>query len=614
MIQFRPGAFENTELVDLKNDIVNKLFVYFFCIWIVIYGFVVLRFLHSGGNSAFVVQSILIPFFSIATLLRKRLSLFAKVSIFSLIVAVVLASGLQQFGYLASGKYYVVMVPIFISFVFSLEYAIAIQLFYIAIYVVFAILFHTGFLRYDFNMEAYVRSINSWLLDFTVMFLTSLGLMYVLYKLTSTLSGSYRRIEEQHRELSQNEKKYRVLFETSNDAILLLKEDLFWDCNKNALQMFCCSREFLLNKPASERSPKYQPDGKLSDVKLGKILEAAYGGESQVFDWEHINANGEHFFVSVGLNPLVLDDGIYVQAVLRDITQKKIMERELESYKNNLEKLVDEKTHNYDLAIEELEATNEELQSKNTMLNNALTELKNTQLQLIQAEKMASLGVLVTGVAHEINNPLNYVVAGLYSMQEYYKSKPDDFKNIQTYLGFIEEGVSKASAIVKTLGQFNAQSEAAKEECSIHDVIENCLMMMKSKLPVGVIVEKHYCSDSLSLTCQPGRMHQLFINIIANAIDAIPNSGTITIATCLDRTNAIITISDTGVGMEPETMRRAIDPFFTTKDAGMGIGLGLFVANSIAREFGGELSIDSIAGVGTTIRLDIPLILDNTDS
>ena len=231
----------------------------------------------------------------------------------------------------------------------------------------------------------------------------------------------------------------------------------------------------------------------------------------------------------------------------------------------------------------------------------ALQKLKEAQSQLIQSEKMASLGVLTAGVAHELNNPLNYIVGGYRALKEdLQEGMSPDTDKIDEYLNWIKAGTDRAVDIVKSLNLFSRSNESSSEDCDLHLIVDDCLMVLQHKHKNRIEIEKSYSSGNVEIKGNNGKLHQAFLNLLSNAMDAIRKNGTIVIKTKTEKNTITVQIIDNGSGIKEDDMKKVRDPFFTTKPPGTGTGLGLSIAHSIIEEHGGSLSLKSKAGQGTT--------------
>ena len=310
--------------------------------------------------------------------------------------------------------------------------------------------------------------------------------------------------------------------------------------------------------------------------------------------------------------------------------------------------------------ITERKQAEAKLRQQTQELENALQKLQNAQVQLIQSEKMSSLGQMVAGIAHEINNPVNFVDGNLTYAKEYsqtllklieiYQQQYPDFtEKIQQEvdfeeIDFIKEdfikiiqsmkvGTERIQEIVKSLRIFSRLDEAEIKHVDIHQGIDSTLMILQSRLKAqsnhpNIEVIKEYGELPL-IDCYPGQLNQVFMNIISNAIDAleeqIGNRGWITENNHKDiytacqiriRTEVVnekwvsISIADNGLGMTEEVSSKLFDPFFTTKEVGKGTGLGLSISHQIIVEkHGGKIICNSAPGKGTEFIIMLPIDL-----
>lgn len=298
------------------------------------------------------------------------------------------------------------------------------------------------------------------------------------------------------------------------------------------------------------------------------------------------------------------------------IKEKINAELALTKHKEKLEIEIKNITDEQNATNEELTATNEELTIKNDIiykqndeLIKSLTDLRDMQSQLVQSEKMASLGILTAGIAHEINNPLNFIMGGYVGLQnliEGNKHLPQKEKH-ETLLNGIKTGIERISEIINSLNQFSRTNDENNEICKIHQIINNCLLMLHNKLKNNIEVSTQFHTTALLVPGNTGKLHQLFLNILYNSCQAIEKTGNIHIETSADATNAIIKITDNGNGIKPEHLSQITDPFFTTKDPGKGTGLGLAISYSIIKEHNGKIFFSSEYTKQTTVEIRLPI-------
>jgi ligand-binding sensor domain-containing protein/signal transduction histidine kinase len=287
----------------------------------------------------------------------------------------------------------------------------------------------------------------------------------------------------------------------------------------------------------------------------------------------------------------------------------------LKRRKAELEQLVEEKTievvqKNDALQTfnEELTSINEEINTQRDALEEALNNLKQAQKRIVHSEKMASLGVLAAGLAHEINNPLNFIKGGVVGIEEYLKDNIiEHYNELQPLVEVINVGVTRAAIIVKSLNHFNRSSDTIFTSANIHSIIDDCLIILHNKLKYKAEVIKNYTNKPYNLVCNVGRMHQSILHILTNSEQAIAQKGKITITTEIENDHLILSIEDTGYGIHPNNLPKVLDPFFTTKEPGKGSGLGLTITYSIVQEHGGSIEIESVPDIGTTVTIQLPL-------
>lgn len=318
--------------------------------------------------------------------------------------------------------------------------------------------------------------------------------------------------------------------------------------------------------------------------------------------------------------------------------EQRVLERtqELEIARQTLEERVQERT-------KELSQKNHELEIKTEQLHTTLNDLKMAQLQLIQTEKMSSLGQIVAGIAHEINNPVNFIYANLtyvknyvkdlLSLIYYYQERYPD-PEIQTYAEKIEldyliqdfpqiiasmdTGANRIQEIVLSLRNFSRHDEAEVKKVNIHEGIESTLLLLQHRLnpagdrPIIEIIKKY---DSLPLIeCYSRQLNQVFMHVLVNAIDALELqqqlNKKIIIKTINTTNNSIIVkVIDNGIGIEDKNITKIFDPFFTTKSVGRGTGLGLTVSYQIIKRHQGNIKIVSQLNQETEVIIELPYLL-----
>ena len=289
---------------------------------------------------------------------------------------------------------------------------------------------------------------------------------------------------------------------------------------------------------------------------------------------------------------------------------------------------------------EEINSINEELHSTNEELSTTLDDLKQAQQKLVESEKMVSLGVLSAGIAHEINNPINFVYAGINSLlrdfediepvvNEISKLNPESdnikeklkkieqikkdnyfdeaFEAIPEIIKDIKIGADRTAEIVKGLRSFSRTDSGEKQKMNIKEGIETSLLLLKNKYKNHIKVEVNYKGEIPEIICYPGKINQVFLNIISNAIDAISDNGKIWITVEKNNDKIITSIKDTGSGMNNDTLKKVFDPFYTTKPVGKGTGLGLAITYGIIKDHNGNIEVKTEENEGSEFIITLPI-------
>ncbi len=247
-------------------------------------------------------------------------------------------------------------------------------------------------------------------------------------------------------------------------------------------------------------------------------------------------------------------------------------------------------------------------------LENSIRELKEIQAQLIQTAKMTSVGSLATGIAHEINNPV-FAISGRADLLLKGASKHLQSEKAVAYVQNIQEMAARISNITRHLMEY-AQTADDRRGASIPEVIEASLTLMGKQVKTTRIIKEYDASDPIVVECVPSQLQQVFLNLVSNAIEAIPDWGSVTLGCRVEDDMAVAYVKDTGSGIPDEIRDRLFEPFVTTKDIGsrIGMGTGLYTCHRIVEAHGGNISIETEAGKGTTVWIRIPLAqIDDLD-
>lgn len=607
----------------LKEHIIDYAFAFYALYTVLLLTISILRaFARNEYVSLFSFSVVLLL---IAGVLKnsRKIALKTKNILLSLVSGIVLCTGLYLYGITASASLYILAVPAFQSYITTLAFGLKSFVFHCLLYVAFVGLYSYSIL--ETNMDLWTNQVywHLWTVDsvsvafcISIFFLARDGFSF-------NSPVTLYQIIKQNKKLLSSERKYRLLFEASNDAIVLIKDHTYFDCNKKTLDLFQCEISSIIGHNIKDLSPEAQPDEVLSETKIAFLIERVLNGEPQIFEWRHLRADGTEFDACINLSHIQLEEERYLQAVLRDITMQKRQKNEIRKYRDQLEQLVEERTQelaetNYALTAtnEELLTTNEELylanahiQKQHKQLESKIELLKQAQSQLIQSEKMASLGILTSGISHEINNPLNFIMGAHFGLENYFvETNQNTNPQLITLMNSLEIGLERATEIIASLNQFSSEGTGRTELCNIPEIIDNCLIMLKNRSLSTIKIQTEYPDETTIIDGNIGDMHQLFMNIITNSYQSINKSGTIGIDVSKNTDTIEITISDSGKGMDDEALRHIFDPFYTTKEPGEGTGLGLSIAYNIVGEHNGKITYTSTIGKGTLARVVLPIL------
>ncbi len=390
------------------------------------------------------------------------------------------------------------------------------------------------------------------------------------------------------------------------------------------------------------------------DVKINRLYQDRLAKSSLIDGAYHAT----DFFPNLGENglwlhftaaPLFDRDGKVMGAIeiLEDITERREAQHALEHAHTNLERLVIHRTNQLKEANSRLESDlqyrqsiEHELMTRNAELMKVNQDLSSAQDQLMQSEKMASIGQLAAGVAHEINNPIGYIfsnigslekyVGSLFEMLRFYESIEHQINSVdsreqlkkmkeQFELAYLvedipelieqsKEGIDRVRKIVQDLKDFSrVDSSLEWQWVNLHPGFDSTLNVVNNEVKYKADVVKNY-GDIPDIECLPSQINQVLLNLVVNASHAMGDErGTITLTTSREDDHVIIKVEDNGSGIPPELLTRIFDPFFTTKPIGKGTGLGLSLSYGIVKKHHGELSVESRLGIGTCFKIRLPI-------
>ena len=379
--------------------------------------------------------------------------------------------------------------------------------------------------------------------------------------------------------------------------------------------------------------------------KRSQLSAGAYEGENF---FPHLGTDGRWLYFTAA--PLHDAEGLCVGAIetLQDVTEHRIAEEQLLDAQAGLEELVRHRTQqlaasNKSLAqdIERRETAEQELLRRYTQMTALNIQLSDTRHQLVQSEKLASIGQLAAGVAHEINNPIGYVHSNIGALEKYLHdlfnmlaayelaeaeiTSPETSARIEALRkGFdieflredipqlmkeTKEGISRVKKIVRDLKDFSRIDNTDQYQlANLHHGIDSTLNIVANEIKYKADVIKEY-GDLPEVECLPTQINQVIMNLCVNAAHAISDAkrGKIIIRTGCSGKNVWIEVGDTGSGIAADVLPKIFDPFFTTKPVGKGTGLGLSLSYGIIQKHNGHLAVESEPGKGTTFRITLPI-------
>ena len=417
------------------------------------------------------------------------------------------------------------------------------------------------------------------------------------------------------RALRESEEKFRTMSASAQDAIILVDGDSrvsFW--NAAAERIFGYAKEDARGKDlfrliAPERlAERYRAVfDHFQDTGAGHF-------SGKALDLSAKRRDGAEFPLEASIAALILDDKWHAIAIARDISERRRTEEELARHRNNLEQLVERRTT--------------ELANLNQSLREANRQLADAHSRLQESGRMAALGELAAGVAHEINNPIAFVSANIGTLKRYFdellaiieKEQAGEAASNAADQGTVDlqetkadaealvaesrDGLARVKKIIQGLREFASVGASDWQSVDLHRGLEATITLLQGQIANADIVRDY--GSLPEIQCLPSEINRVFMNLLLNAAEAIADHGTITVRTRAGDGGVWVDVADTGCGIAEDKLTRVFDPFYTTKPSGRGLGLGLSLSYGIVQRHHGHIEVNSATGKGSTFRLWLP--------
>lgn len=449
----------------------------------------------------------------------------------------------------------------------------------------------------------------------------------MLVRLRDSYQNLEDRVTQRTNELRESQENIRSIIETATDPFMSMDADgHIIDWNHQAETVLGWKRSEVIGKlladiiiPAQHREAHEKGFKHFLATGQGDVL-------GKTVEYPALHRSGHQFLAEITVWAIRSKSGVQFNAFLRDISKRKEAE-------NSLKKM-----------NEELSRKEKDVRQTLEKLQETTRELEQVQNQLIQSEKMASIGQLAAGVAHEINNPVGFINNNLEMLGEYISDYGKILSMVVNLKSAVEQGeLEKARLLVGALTKFEREIDLEhiqsdinvllrqnldgverirktvldlrifaradndkKESVKIEDIIDNILSIVQNDLKYKVVLKKSYGETSV-VECHAQRIGQVFINLLINASQAIQDKGIIEIKTYTEGKYVCVDFSDTGAGIEENNLLKIFDPFFTTKQVGKGTGLGLSISYEIVKKHGGDIKVRSKVAEGTTFTVRLPM-------
>ena len=404
----------------------------------------------------------------------------------------------------------------------------------------------------------------------------------------------YEELQRRSADLQESAAKYRALTQEAGEAILLADfgSRRILEVNEQVGPLTEVPRDILRGRTLADVIP-------IEEWKDAATFEAmTQSGQLRYSNVRLESSRGEPKYIDVSASLITYGDNRIIQVICHDVTEREQLAEHLRHHAEELEQEVAART----------------------------LDLRNSQAQLVQQEKMAALGKLVAGIAHEMNTPIGTITSNADTLSRSLArlsstlqsgEVPESvralrpLKQVQTVLEDIARinqlACERIINIVSSLRNFARLDEADLKTADLHEGLESTLTLVHHELKNRIEVEKDY-GDIPAIRCHPNQINQVFMNLLVNASQAVDGKGKISIRTFREGDIVNVQFSDSGVGIPPEDLPRIFDPGFTTKGVGVGTGLGLSICFKIAQDHGGRIDVESEVGRGSTFTVRLPIL------
>ncbi len=587
---------KSDQLIKLQvNEIQNSIFLLASVLGSISYLLSLLAYFKTGFEWSFVADFIIISIIIFTAYHRKKLKIVTKshIIVFSLITLI--SVGVYEHGLLSADLVLLILLPFLSVFSFPIKRAMFFFALGLVIVISIATLQIHGFIT---PLPANPADPALWTIHLIHISAVSIILFIIVIRFTDTYKQVLTQLTKSNSELQASEESYAQIFNATLDAFLLFDtQGKLQDYNSSLLRIYGTE---VINDHNILLKNLFDADEKHNFESFQSTLKKSVYNKQQIPFWKIRRKDGSMIWVTINMTPLRIADSQRILLVMRDINERKKALLELQRYKADLEVLVQQRT-------EKLEKANKDLSRQKNKLSTALSKLKSTQKKLIQSEKMASIGFLSSSLAHEMNNPLNIIKAGVYGIKRYLTAhlKKEHLSGIEQMIMDVNNGVLRTAKIVDSLDMYSNFSPL-DDVCYINSIMDVSVSTLEPKVKSNITIVKEYDKDISAISANPHLLHHTFLNLLTNAAEAIEDKGEIRIKTKQLQKGIQILIKDNGKGMEDYIVKKISDPFFSTKDSEQGVGMGLFLVYNNITSLGGDIIFSSTPGKGTTVRIFFP--------